>query len=158
MFKPYYGTCTGTRKQEGCGGQGLIKTSSRLLCESCEKDKKKAPKLSKLLKDIQPREKESKGELALFMSIWATRPHRCQISGEPIKNFDIRCFSHVLSKGAFPNFRLYDKNIVLKSPEMHEEYTIKAESDLLKDSRWKWFFDLKKELIAEYYSQDDNGL
>jgi hypothetical protein len=41
MFKPYYGKCEGKpNKQKGCGGTGWITTSSRLLCQNCENERK----------------------------------------------------------------------------------------------------------------------
>ena len=62
------------------------------------------------------------GELALFMAIWASRPHVCFITGEPIREFNVSCFAHILAKGSYPKFRLYDKNIMLVTKQAHYEY------------------------------------
>ena len=73
------------------------------------------------------------------------------MTGESLGEFDVRYFSHLLSKGAFPKFRLYDKNIVLKSPEMHSLWEFHPHSELAKDIRWEKILTLKEELKQEYF-------
>lgn len=79
----------------------------------------------------------------------------CAVCGEPLKEFSVSYFSHILPKGAFPKFRLYAKNIVLKCNEDHHKYGTMAKSDLLLESdKWIPIFDLHEELIKEYYGKD----
>jgi hypothetical protein len=95
------------------------------------------------------------GELVLFQSIWATRKHRCAVCDIELKAFDVWFFSHILSKGSFPKFRLYEKNIVLKCREHHHEWETKSNKDLIKkDGRWLPFIELHKTLIQEYYERN----
>lgn len=96
------------------------------------------------------RRKKPTGELDAFKSIYEERGPYSQISGQYI-NFDIRCFSHVLTKGAYPAFRLYKKNIILKTPEEHHRW--ETQRHKLKElPEWKWFFELEQELKQEYYA------
>lgn len=89
------------------------------------------------------------GELALFQAIWATRQHICQVSGEPIKEFDIRCFMHVISKKAYPAYRLFDKNILLVTPDIHHEYDFGNKSKEM----FAKVNQLHDELIESYYKK-----
>jgi hypothetical protein len=91
------------------------------------------------------------GELVLFNAIWKSRPHICQVSKEPIKDFDIWCFAHVLSKKSFPKFRLYDKNIILVTREIHHQYDNGSSKD---DPRFGWVYELKSNLKAEYNEKE----
>lgn len=98
----------------------------------------------------KPRKKT--GELNLFLEIWSERPHKSQVSGTPLQ-FDVRCFSHLLSKGAYPSLRLVKENIVLKTPQEHHDYQFNEHK--IKDlPEWKWVFEKKAELKLNYYEQD----
>jgi len=90
------------------------------------------------------------GELALFQSIWNSRPHKCSVTSNPLGEFNIWYFSHILPKSMYPKFRLYDKNIVLKSAAMHHKWETTAHSDLAKDPRWIPILKLREELLDEY--------
>lgn len=89
---------------------------------ACPKPEKREPKAKKPIPKVSDKRQGGSGELILFKAIWSTRPHRCEVTKKVIKDFDIRCFMHVLSKGAYPAFRLLDKNILLVTPEIHNEY------------------------------------
>ena len=56
----------------------------------------------------------------LFDKIWTERPHYSEFSGEELgeeaKSF---FFAHVLAKGAYPNFKCYEQNIVLLTMREH---------------------------------------
>jgi len=120
---------------------------ARGMCKQCAS---RNPKPKSGLKE--PVKKESfkpSGELALFQSIWAVRPHVCAVTDEPIE-FNVWCFSHILPKGKYPKFRLYEKNIVLKSPDMHHKWETTAHSTLAKDVKWKPILALREELLEEY--------
>lgn len=114
-------------------------------CEYCARMSYAKPKQSPIKKKIP----KATGELALFQAIWNTRPHICQVSGEPIKEFDIRCFMHVISKKAYPAYRLFDKNILLVTPEVHHEYDFGDKSKGI----FKNVNLLHDELIQSYYKK-----
>lgn len=88
-----------------------------------------------------------------FTRLWKERPHFSEVSGQflgfslnPAKYF---VFSHVLSKGAYPAFRHYSKNIVLMTFEEHQLWEFEAHSRLGKE--WDWVKLLKEELKREYH-------
>lgn len=96
--------------------------------------------------------KKKTGELALFKTLLEVRGAKSQISGESLVGFDIRWFSHVLSKGAYPSFRLFDRNIILKTPREHELW--ETQRHKLKDlPEWKWVFKLEQELKELYHKK-----
>jgi len=123
-------------------------------CQYCY-SKIKPPKPLKQTK-IKQKMPKATGEGALFLSIWATRPHVCAVTKEPLLEYDVRYFSHILSKKAYPKFRLYSKNIVLKTPDMHRTYEVVPRSELEKDIRWQPIFKLHDELVQEYYNNGRN--
>lgn len=90
------------------------------------------------------------GELELFKEIWNERPHESEVSGELIYEFSVSCFAHVLSKGAYPSYRLDKRNIVLMTPEEHHLFDFKTDK-AKQDKRFSWVFDRKEELVREYY-------
>jgi len=99
------------------------------ICQSyeCKKRWKKTKKIKvSLPKLIMPT-----GELLLFQTIWNTRPRVCVISDVRLKLFTINSFAHILPKG---NYKLYDRNIVLMTPENHHKQHNRAKSDLIKEN------------------------
>ena len=117
---------------------------------------------NRLRKKKAETKKEPSGELQLFYEIWAERPHVCAITGKtitesPDKNLPrwLCCFSHVIPKGSYPKYKLNPENIVLKTPQMHDNYHNKGKSELLEGEhgrQWKAFFDLKAKLALEYHT------
>jgi hypothetical protein len=96
--------------------------------------------------------KEPTGELALFKTLLEVRGNKSQVSGETLVGFDIRWFSHILSKGAYPSFRLFDRNIVLKTAREHELW--ETQRHKLKElPEWKWVFEREQELKELYYKK-----
>ena len=73
---------------------------------------------------LSEKKKKKTGELDLFKEIWKERPHFCEVSGKPIHEFSVGLFSHVLSKGSYPGFRLYKKNIVLCLYSWHTQWEV----------------------------------
>lgn len=64
--------------------------------------------------------KNKTGEKALFLEIWDERPHVCSCCNAPLGEEPKPVFfSHLLSKGAYPAFRLLKRNIWLKCEECH---------------------------------------
>lgn len=127
----------------GCGRESYIFSKDR--CRDCARMSYSKPKQSPIKKKIP----KATGELALFQAIWNTRPHICQVSGNPIKEFDVRCFMHVLSKKAYPAYRLFDKNILLVTPDIHHEYDCGDRSKPIFDKVRK----LHDQLIESYYKK-----
>lgn len=91
--------------------------------------------------------KKPKKELDFYKAIWSVRPHFCEVSGKPIQEFDVRCFSHVLTKGAYPSLRLYEKNIVLCLPYWHEVWEFGDRSC----KELEWVVLLEQNLKREFY-------
>ncbi len=94
------------------------------------------------------------GEGVFLESIWNTRPHVSWISGKSLGDeYNVMCLFHILGKGAFPGFRLYDKNLILTTPQEHHDWHNMTRDKLLeKDPRWQNVFDLYEELQQEYYA------
>jgi len=102
------------------------------------------------------------GELALFRSIWATRPHISFISGREIEFFHPIHFAHVLPKGKnkYPLFKLYDKNVVILTEREHTLYdqgTMQSRAQYSEECLdegfvcdWQKLFTLRDELKKEY--------
>jgi hypothetical protein len=91
-------------------------------------------------------------QLDLFKEIWAERPHVSFVSGKPVY-FIAWTFAHVLSKGAYPAFKLKKENIILLTPEEHyklDHETHKAKADKSFDK----VFELASKLKTEYYKGD----
>ena|SRR6478736_9833340 len=85
-----------------------------------------------------------------FEAIWKERDHICEVCCTPLGDtYNPVFFSHVLTKGAYPKFRHYHKNIVLMCFEDHQEWEFTDR----KDPKWNSVRDLSEELIIEYYSK-----
>jgi len=100
--------------------------------------------------------KKPTGELVFFKALWAFRKHVSFVSGKEIKKFDVNCMSHVLSKGAYPSYRLYDKNLIfLTKEEHHAWHQLGREQLLAQDPNWQKVFDLYEGLKAKYHRDPD---
>lgn len=111
--------------------------------------KKKEKPFKKGFKPLKKKRK-STGEKALFEEIWNERPHISEVSGKPLIEFDVRFFSHVIPKSTYPLFRFNKENIVLKTPQEHNDWQF-SQYKLVDDERWKFVFEKKEKLIREYY-------
>lgn len=134
----------------GCESEQYI--FSRGLCKMCAA---KTPKPKSKLKESTPKPLyKVTGELALFQSIWATRPHTCSVCDKKLHDFQVGFFSHILTKNAFPRFRLFAENIVIKCLDCHRLYEHKTNNDLIKmSSRWVPIVELHDLLITKYYER-----
>lgn len=100
------------------------------------------------------------GQKALFLSIWNSRPRISFISGIPLGDEAMpHHFAHVIPKGTYSRFRLYDKNIVLLTPEEHTLYDFGSEEQREQYTRltgadWNKLYELREELIKEYNSYE----
>lgn len=114
--------------------------------------------VSPIVKSRKPLpKKKPTGEAALFKAIWATRKHVSYVKekGRPVPLGDDAYpyhFSHVLPKGKYPHFRLYDRNIVLMTYDQHFLWG-NARHKIKDDPEWQPVFMLEAELKKEYEQQ-----
>ena len=92
------------------------------------------------------------GEGVLFKAMAASEPNVSFISGERIKEIGPGNCAHVLSKGGYPGFRLYTKNIVFLTYDEHRQWDA-GRHEIKDDPRWKKMYDLELELKQEYYNE-----
>lgn len=86
------------------------------------KEFKSYPKPEKVLKISKPYryERKATGEADLFRKVWATRKHECEHFGVKLQNPPlVSYFSHIKSKGAYPELRLRADNIQLLCADCH---------------------------------------
>jgi hypothetical protein len=142
------GTCDGREgRYPSCGATNTyITCKSRGQCMVC------AAKYNKKTK-TKIKTKKKTGELDVFIEIWNERPHFSQVSGKPITVFSVWCFAHILSKGAYPSYRLDKRNIYLVLPEEHVLYDNGDRGALEDDPAWKELFEIKQMLIEEHYKK-----
>lgn len=105
-------------------------------------------KAKKPLKRSPIRKKFKKsGELEIFKEIWKERPHICQVTGLPIHEFNVMCFSHVVMKSLAKKLRLDKRNIWLVLPSIHVEWE--------NGDRNQPKFDKKRELFEQLRREDN---
>lgn len=87
-----------------------------------------------------------KNQLNLFDYLWETRAHVSEVSGLPLlpKGHSMWHFqfAHILSKGAYPRYKLLPENIMLMRPEEHEH-----------QEKFEAFRIRKQELKERYYRE-----
>ena len=117
--------------------------------------KKRKPLKRTPLKRVAIKKKPRKvtGEYSLFMKIYVERKGICEITGLEIP-FDVNSFMHILSKGAYPKFRLKKDNIMLVNKKIHSLYDNEGSERLLKKFPQAIVIYQKKELLKkEYYEK-----
>lgn len=150
----------------GCGREGYIWAHGMLKeCYYKSKPQKQLVRTS-LNKSFKP-----SGEGALMETLISTRPHTSFITGQEIININHNNCAHVLNKKKYPEFRLYDKNIIFldnRYPclEHHlydngtEEQRIKYAEEMKKGGiivNWQKLYDLKQELMEEYARRENQN-
>lgn len=97
--------------------------------------------------------KKPTGEKEVFEEISEERDWICFVSKVPLRELKSNQFMHVLSKAEnrFPAFKLYKKNIVLASDEIHRRWDFAPRSTLT-EPFWKPLFELEQELLNEHKS------
>lgn len=108
MFKPNYSTCIECKQQRMI----VVKKGYCKRCNELKKGKSKPIK----------RVKKKTGEIELFKEIAKKTNSVCQCCKVPIANLSPINFSHILSKGAYPSYRLDKRNIFVVCATCHHEY------------------------------------
>ncbi len=98
--------------------------------------------------------KKPTGEKEIFADIWKERPHKSEISGEPIHEPTPSNFMHVLAKGQnkYPKYKLLKENIILADAEEHHMWD-NARHLIVNDKNWAWIFALETELKSRYIKE-----
>lgn len=93
------------------------------------------------------------GEKQVFEEIWNERPHKSQISGDPIHEAYPIYFLHVLPKAQnkYPKLKLEKQNIVLGTADEHYDWDHNRKA-IENDPKWKWMFELEASLKEKYKS------
>lgn len=125
MFEPHNGQCPSC--PQGTVSLIIVKKGFCFRHNEEYKEGKKSPQRKendRLRKEAQfqkalayrPKPRKVTGEGKIFNEIWDERPHVCQVCSQPVvrKKNSVGMFSHVLSKGAFPELRLDKENILIK--------------------------------------------
>lgn len=119
-----------------CGKERFIVNRTHKLCGDCN-FKRLHNGLTKLQYKIlqnkfKPKVKRKPtGELDLFKEIWAERPHICVKCGKRLgETLKPIFFSHIKSKGAYPELRLVKTNIELVCADCHHEYEFGSRKNL----------------------------
>ena len=136
----------------------LVKTiAGRKYCQKCNQ-KRLGDSREGQGKTRDYRIKNPTGELILFNSIWETREKKSFVSGQYLgEDMDVKFMAHVLSKGKYSKFRLYDKNIVLLTFDEHFALDHGLKSKLRLDPAWDKFWDLEDVLKKEYEALERTG-
>jgi len=109
-----------------------------------------AKKVYKIPAKSKKQMKVNEDDIEFFKQIWEERPHYSGVSGAFLGDeFNVVFFSHILTKGAYPRFRHYPKNIVLMTFDEHQEWEFTDR----KNPKWNELRDEAEELINEYYNQ-----
>lgn len=104
-------------------------------------------------KSIISKRRKPTGELALFKKLYEERGPYSQVAPYEYVPFDVRCFSHLLSKQSYPSLRLEPENIVIKTPQQHDMWH--NQYDKLKHlPEWKWVLYTEQKLKRKYYKQN----
>lgn len=140
------GTCPECKKE---GVYIVKKLPGRKFCQGCNtirlsKDKPPKPPYS------IPKSKKPTGELLIFTAKWESTPNKvCEVCGVKVE-FAPHTFSHILGKGAYPDFRLLLENLFLACFDCHFSWDNKAKSSLIGEA-WDRIKERAQELKERYY-------
>ena len=94
------------------------------------------------------------GEKEFVIREWQKRPHICFITGEMIHELKPINAFHILSKGAFPKYRLNPENLIFVQARFHHDWHILGQSACLaKDERWKHVIEMYEQLKKQYHNE-----
>lgn len=157
MFKYHYGQCSHEDHEGSDEVLIVVKKGWCAICNYSEKQKKKKNKLSmKPKKSPEKRFKGSSGEYKLFLKIFAQCKGISWVSGKRLlgpehPKFHWQ-FAHILSKGAYPKFKLYERNIKPMLPEEHEAQENGSWKGWSVEKKADWL-QIAELLKCEYYNQ-----
>lgn len=141
----------------GCGqprwAKGLCKRHQSLRTDG------KAPKGIRKISEKGKVKKGLKKELflndaAFYLKIWESRPHVCYETGKQLGKMNLCMFHHVLPKQTYPQFRHCEFNIVLLSPEVHNQ----VEIDISKCPKVKELTEQLKEKYAVQHKRKSSSI
>lgn len=119
-----------------CGRVTRISNRTKQLCDECNykrlhDGKTRFEVAIEKKRSKKPKQRKPTGEKQMFEEIWAERPHICVKCGDPLPE-PLRpiYFSHIKSKGAFPELRLVKENIELCCPQCHQIYEFGSRAQL----------------------------
>lgn len=155
MFKPHKGTCNECLKPRYI----VVRAG---LCNICNEKRKKASKSDKV--KMQPkvfRRKEPTGELFLFKEMWqdaldksGDESPKCRCCGERLgTSFNICFFSHLLSKGLYPAYRLLKENIWIICFDCHFRWHNGSRNDVRFTEK-----NIEYKRLQKQYNHDINNL
>lgn len=96
------------------------------------------------------------GQVDVFEEIAEEREWACFVTGATLRELTATQFMHVLPKALnkYPKMKLYKKNIVLATDEVHHAWDHTDRKAIRQDPRYKKLFDLEAELKEEYKSYE----
>lgn len=138
-----------------CEKETYLWKSNPAACKTCwQREQAKTPKGNKspARSSIKPKLRKATGEYALFLKIYSERKGLCEVTGEQIP-FDIGSMAHILSKGAYPSYRLNPNNLIMVKKEIHDLYDNSSKEKLLaKYPKAIIIYERKDKLRYQYYN------
>ena len=114
-----------------CGRLSYIYHKKKKQCQYCWKKERssswKANSKPKEPTRINPRSKKgyktAQDDSKFFHQLWKSKPHFCENCSKDLgDDYNPVYFSHILSKGAYPNLRYYIDNINILCFKCHQEW------------------------------------
>lgn len=104
-------------------------------------------------KPIAKKAKKITGELELFRAIVRQRGSKSEVSGENIEDITVSSLAHILSKKMFPAYRLNPDNIIILTPDEHQELDQGSQEYLRTLPEWDFVFEKIEKLKEDYKLQ-----
>ena len=133
MFKPFKGTCNECLQPKMI----VVRAGYCNVCNERRKKEKKnnTPRIDKGY--AKPEKNKPSGELNLFLSLWqkaldksGDESPKCRCCGEHLGfQFSVAFFSHLLSKGFYPAYRLLEENIWIICFDCHYLWSSGSRND-----------------------------
>lgn len=101
--------------------------------------------------------RKASGQAKVFKAIWDSRPHWCEVCWATIQQPRPENFSHLLPKGAYPELKLDERNIVLKCRDCHNLWHRHGASGLRYSFSWVRIVQLRDELYNERLTASISG-
>lgn len=135
---------------------------SRMCMYHRAKDRASTGLKSSRISPVSAKKAKEPSLMQFYLKIWEEREHVSFISGLYIASFDIRCFGHILAKGAnrYPGFKFLYDNVALLIPVEHslfDQGTIEQRDRYQKETSscdWTRLFDKRDELLKLYAVRD----